>query len=822
MTRAMAIQARLATSRWRQPGWRRVLAFWLVMGCCGAPSAWADTPAPTVALGNGAAAVVPGDVEVPQLVYDVGAQALEADDTELDLANVVQSAAKGVTTVQEAPAIVTVVTADEIRERQFTTLAAIVDTVPGWYRTGLLHSTFEIPLVRGQVQAMQFLHDSLSLFDPFLNVPTTHRGQPIELIKRVEMITGPGGVLWGANSLLGILNVITKDADDVDGVEVGGRVGGGIGDRSNGHAYVMYGDPAAFGGRGKVFAHAAIDSYRGPGLTMPLLVFHQPLPQPNSPNSYGPLVTTDQLRSLLVSLNGKVSLGKWTLRASYPLGQRHNPMGLSGTPVRSTLPEDAACQGATAGPECLDPLKASRTSNAAFFDRYVAAEYRTRWAASHHGIAVKAYGIEFKRSFDALQVLAPSALVPGGLSFVVDNTSYRAGLAVDGDVRLGARLRLQYGAEGFAEWKRNDTARARGGYGNEAVFHAPYDVARLPLLCPRQYNTASGQVEFLDGCPMTFAYAANRVVLGAYANPQWRPHKRLIIDAGARLQAAPAALGSLAYPLNATFAAAAVWNIVPNWHAKLNYTEGFRPPVFNNTISNGAAVQIGGNPNLAVETSNAVQAELNARIFKGERRIRELSFRVDASYTRLRNLIQVQSGAYTNAGDRELQSGEFLGKLYVQGGHRLELGYTYLRGITGDKGRLRNLPEHWFNLGGVWNLIPGRVQATLTLRVAGAMEDANRLVEYRDAALGPNGGVAHAVDVTPAELVIDRLPPSAELNGGITWTPRARVTVAATLYNAMRSHAYQPDAFGDYEPHLEYLPNPYEGFRAYLSISYAY
>ena len=29
-------------------------------------------------------------------------------------------------------------------------------------------------------------------------------------------------------------------------------------------------------------------------------------------------------------------------------------------------------------------------------------------------------------------------------------------------------------------------------------------------------------------------------------------------------------------------------------------------------------------------------------------------------------------------------------------------------------------------------------------------------------------------------------------------------------------------AFFDYEPHLEYLPNPYEGFRAYLSALYQY
>ena len=32
--------------------------------------------------------------------------------------------------------------------------------------------------------------------------------------------------------------------------------------------------------------------------------------------------------------------------------------------------------------------------------------------------------------------------------------------------------------------------------------------------------------------------------------------------------------------------------LAPGYHAKLNYTEGFRPPVFNNTDSNGESIQI--------------------------------------------------------------------------------------------------------------------------------------------------------------------------------------------------------------------------------------
>jgi hypothetical protein len=140
-------------------------------------------------------------------------------------------------------------------------------------------------------------------------------------------------------------------------------------------------------------------------------------------------------------------------------------------------------------------------------------------------------------------------------------------------------------------------------------------------------------------------------------------------------------------------------------------------------------VQIGGNPDLAVETSDATQAEINARIFKGERRIRELSFRVDGSYTRINQLIQVASGNSGNSGDRRMTSLEFFGKLYLQDGHRLEFGY--LRGDTSDKGRLRSLPENWFSLAGVWSLFGSKITATTMFKITGAAETPNRLVEHR-------------------------------------------------------------------------------------------
>jgi outer membrane receptor protein involved in Fe transport len=656
-------------------------------------------------------------------------------------------------------------------------------------------------------------------------MPTITRQQPMELIKRVEMITGPGGVLWGSNSLLGILNVITKDAEDVEGVEVGSSIGHGKGDRLMARAYVMAGKSDLLHGKLKLFGHGSVDTYKGAEFEMPLLLFHDPLPQPNSPNNYGPLTATDQMQSLIVNLSGKATLGKLKLRVQFPFGHMVKPMGLSGNPTVETLPEDALPECANNGMVnfgCLDNLRKGRRSEWDAFDRFVVGEYQDRFADGKAGITLRGYAQQFVRGLFPLSVLAPSTVINGGLTFTSNMTNYRVGGAFDADVELGKPVRVLYGAEAFTEWLPANEGKSRQGPGNAATFGSPYDLTRLPLPCPRIYDPNQMALVPVPGCPLTFGFAASRSVMGAYVAPQLRPNKKVILDAGARVQVAPEQLGSVGYDMRITTAGTVVWNFVKNWHLKLNYAQGFRPPVFNNTSSNGEAVQIAGDPNLKVESSDAFQAEVNARIFKGDRRIRELSFRLDGSYTRLQNLIQVNAGAYGNSGDRAMSSVEFLGKLYVQGGHRLELAYTWLRVASADRGIFKALPEHSFDFSTVFNVVTDKLSATTNLKITGAAEDPNRLADYRDTMYDDRGLVVNPINVLATDMTLDILPPRAELSVGLSWTPIEKLLVRATVYNALMQHAYQPDVFFDYEPHLEYLPNPYEGIRGYLSAIYQY
>ena len=124
----------------------------------------------------------------------------------------------------------------------------------------------------------------------------------------------------------------------------------------------------------------------------------------------------------------------------------------------------------------------------------------------------------------------------------------------------------------------------------------------------------------------------------------------------------------------------------------------------------------------------------------------------------------------------------------------------------------------------MFNLIQNKLIATTTLRVQGAAEDPNRIVEYRDNRFDAQGNPSNmsGVTVTATDLVMDRLPPVAELSAGLLFQPTAKLAVRATVYNALVGHYYMPDVNYDFEPHLEYLAQPYEGFRAYVSAMYQY
>src|SRR5438094_8415715 len=66
---------------------------------------------------------------------------------------------------------------------------------------------------------------------------------PLADVDRIEVISGPGATLWGANAVNGVINVITRNAKDTQGL----LLSGGGGTEQHGFGTVRYG--AALGSR---------------------------------------------------------------------------------------------------------------------------------------------------------------------------------------------------------------------------------------------------------------------------------------------------------------------------------------------------------------------------------------------------------------------------------------------------------------------------------------------------------------------------------------------------------------------------------------------
>jgi len=148
-----------------------------------------------------------------------------ADLTELsleELMNVkVTLVSKKAEPLLSTPAAITVVTSDDIRRSGATTIADVLRLVPGVHVARIGPSDWGVA-ARGfngiYVNKMLVMVDGRSVYLPlFSGVYWNRQDTAFEDIDRIEVVRGPGGALWGANAINGIINIITKSAKDTQG-----------------------------------------------------------------------------------------------------------------------------------------------------------------------------------------------------------------------------------------------------------------------------------------------------------------------------------------------------------------------------------------------------------------------------------------------------------------------------------------------------------------------------------------------------------------------------------------------------------------------------
>jgi len=157
----------------------------------------------------------------------------------------VTSAAKKPEPIWNTAAAITVITQEDIRRSGATNLPEVLRMVPGIRVQQVSANSWDISIrgFNGSVYANKLLVliDGRSVYAPLHGgVFWTLQDVVLEDIERIEIIRGPGGTLWGANAVNGVINIITKKAKDTQGALV--TAGGGSDER--GFSTLRYGGKA--------------------------------------------------------------------------------------------------------------------------------------------------------------------------------------------------------------------------------------------------------------------------------------------------------------------------------------------------------------------------------------------------------------------------------------------------------------------------------------------------------------------------------------------------------------------------------------------------
>ncbi len=128
------------------------------------------------------------------------------------------------------PAVATVITAEDIKAMGSADLNQVLETVPGLHVSQSQQGNQPIYSIRGI-----FTLFNAQVLVMVNGVPITHGflgsrgnlwgGFPLEHVARIEVIRGPGSALYGAEALSGVINIITKSAQEIAGTELGLRSG---------------------------------------------------------------------------------------------------------------------------------------------------------------------------------------------------------------------------------------------------------------------------------------------------------------------------------------------------------------------------------------------------------------------------------------------------------------------------------------------------------------------------------------------------------------------------------------------------------------------
>ena len=157
----------------------------------------------------------PSGAQAPMALADHSLEQL------MDMRVEVTSAARKPQKLEDTAAAIHVITREDIRRSGLTSLPEVLRLAPGVQVARLDGGTWAISS-RGfnakNSDNLLVMQDGRVLHTPtFTGVYWNAQDVVLEDVDRIEVIRGPGGALWGANAVTGVINIVTRSAQATQG-----------------------------------------------------------------------------------------------------------------------------------------------------------------------------------------------------------------------------------------------------------------------------------------------------------------------------------------------------------------------------------------------------------------------------------------------------------------------------------------------------------------------------------------------------------------------------------------------------------------------------
>lgn len=571
---------------------------------------------------------------------------------------IVVSALKRPRTVSKSPAIMSVITARQIKQMGFRTLLNVLEIVPG-FDIFMQGNGVSAIAVRGVLdnfsQKVKVLIDGHSINDPWSGgAMVNFFDLVVENAKRIEIIRGPGSALHGQNAFLAVVNVITKDTEDIDGFQW--TASGGTFDTQN---YNML--------FGKEYGDLEISGFfdyfdtEGPSEKIEQDILF--------PASFSKSPGRSQNEKEKTDLNLKLSYNNLEIKAKYMKKRREDYIGFNNALNDETILRDT----------------------------YLFSEFIYKLALGEKlEMIPKVYYDQYNLDYfveqrpdgfvDTVSFLPLTPLFPDGLKGVLRFKQRTIGFENQINYNVFKGNELTFGFQ--YEWIH------QGDIHFGANFH-PLTIIDTSIFPPAPLPTT---VDFSDTLP--FTRRATRQIWALYLQDEWNITKDIDLTVGVRYDNFTR-FGSTTNPRFGL-----IWRFMEDAHLKLLLATAFRAPNFQELFLTNNPVRV-GNPNLDPEKINTFEVGL------GYNFTRHIRGNINYFFNRIRDRIVLDTSSdpdqFQNRGGARVLGVEAELKADWGNDNYVFANYTFQKAEeTRNRNRLPDVPVHKANLGvnvGFWKYI---------------------------------------------------------------------------------------------------------------------